>query len=402
MARWHAPRSADGNGAPAQGSVFDLSGWTPTREAALAQLRRVDPRAYGRTRNSLDGAVTRLSPWITHGFIDLPEIVDSLRARFRVSTDDKLVFELAWREFFHHVWGHLGEDILRSVRAPLPGVDYAAALPDDILTASTGVPVIDATVRQLHATGYLHNHQRMWLASYVVHLRKVDWRVAADWLYGHLLDGDLASNHLSWQWCAATFSTKPYLFNADNVARYAPALASPGTAIDAAYPALDELARHGRDVGPESQRPEGVEPPVLMAAAPPGGFADIDSLPVAGKRVALVHPWCLTRPKQVDLVIGVLHAPFHARFPWSARRWRFVDEGMRQIADIVWQGDLATLPAMLEMAASVQSVATLNPGYREALEDDLIELAPTPRFLADPGQPCRSFSQFWEQVARAA
>ena len=75
---------------------------------------------------------------------------------------------------------------------------------------------------------------------------------------------------------------------------------------------------------------------------------------------------------------------------------------MRQIADVVWLGDLATLPAMLESAASVQSVATLNPGYREALEDDLIELAPTPRFLADPGQPCRSFSQFWEQVARAA
>ena len=401
MARWHAPRSTDGNGAPAQGSVFDLSGWTPTREAALAQLRRVDPRAYGRTRNSLDGAVTRLSPWITHGFIGLPEIVDSLRARFRVNTDDKLVFELAWREFFHHVWGHQGEDILRDIRAPLAGVEYAATLPDDILTASTGVPVIDATVRQLYATGYLHNHQRMWLASYVVHLRKVAWRAAADWLYGHLLDGDLASNHLSWQWCAGTFSSKPYLFNADNVARYAPALASPGTAIDAAYPALDELARHGRDVGPESQRPEGMVPPSLAASPPPGPFAAIDALRVNGRRVALVHPWCLTRPRQVDLVIGVLHAPFHERFPWSALRWRFVNDGMRQVTDGVWHGDLAALPAALESAASVQSVATLNPGYREALDDDRIEIEPAPRFLADPEQPCRSFSQFWEQVARA-
>ncbi len=401
MARWHAPRSNDGNGAPAQGSVFDLPGWTPTREAALAQLRRVDPRAYGRTRNSLDGAVTRLSPWITHGFIDLPEIVDSLRARFRVNTDDKLVFELAWREFFHHVWGHQGEDILRDIRAPLAGVEYAATLPDDILTASTGVPVIDATVRQLYATGYLHNHQRMWLASYVVHLRKVAWRAAADWLYGHLLDGDLASNHLSWQWCAGTFSSKPYLFNADNVARYAPALASQGTAIDAAYPALDELARHGRDAGPESQRPEGVEIPVLLGVAPAGEFAELDARAVNGRRIALLHPWSLKRPKQVDLVIGVLHAPFHARFPWSERRWRFVIDGMRQLADVVWCGDLATLPAALDAADSVQAVATLNPGYREALDDERVELVDAPRFLDDPAQPCRSFSQFWEQVARA-
>lgn len=402
MARWHAPRSADGNGAPAQGSVFDLPGWTPSREAALAQLRRVDPRAYGRTRNALDGAVTRLSPWITHGFIDLPEIVDSLRARFRVSTDDKLVFELGWREFFHHVWGHLGEGILSDVRAPLAGVAYAPAMPADILTASTGVPVIDASVRQLYATGWLHNHQRMWLASYVVHLRKVDWRAGAGWMYGHLLDGDLASNHLSWQWCAATFSTKPYLFNAENVARYAPGLASPGTAIDAAYPALDELARHGRDVGAEPQRPEGIEPPALLADVPAGASADLATLSIAGRRVALVHPWCLARPRQVDLVIGVLHAPFHARFPWSAKRWQFVNEGMRQVADAVWCGDLGDLLEALEPAASVQSIATLNPGYCEALDDDLVELAPAPRFLADPDQPCRSFSQFWEQVARVA
>ncbi|MGC8035725.1 FAD-binding domain-containing protein, partial [Salmonella enterica] len=74
------------------------------------------------------------------------------------------------------------------------------------------------------------NHARMWLASYVVHLRKVHWRAGADWMVGHLLDGDLASNHLSWQWVAGTGSHKPYLFNAENVAKYAPAeWHSPGT-----------------------------------------------------------------------------------------------------------------------------------------------------------------------------
>ena len=95
------------------------------------------------------------------------------------------------------------------------------------------MPVIDEAVRTLFATGTLHNHARMWLASSVVHVRKVHWRVGADWLYGHLLDGDLASNHLSWQWVAGTGSRKPYLFNAGNVARYAPAAwHSPGSVID--------------------------------------------------------------------------------------------------------------------------------------------------------------------------
>ncbi len=84
----------------------------------------------------------------------------------------------------------------------------------------------------------------MWSASDVVHLRKVHWRVAAVWLYGHLLDGDLASNHLSWQWVAGTGSRKPCLFNADNVARYAPAAwHSPGSVIDRSYEALDAIAR---------------------------------------------------------------------------------------------------------------------------------------------------------------
>ena len=99
-------------------------------------------------------------------------------------------------------------------------------------------------MRGLYATGMLHNHARMWLASYVVHVRKVHWRAGADWLYGHLLDGDLASNHLSWQWVAGTGSAKPYLFNAENVARFAPAAwHSPGSVIDTSYEALDAWAR---------------------------------------------------------------------------------------------------------------------------------------------------------------
>jgi deoxyribodipyrimidine photo-lyase len=374
--------------------------WVPTREAALRRLHAVDPRAYGRTRNFLDGAVTRLSPWITHGLIDVPEVIAEIRRRHRLATQDKLVFELAWREYYQHVWRHLGDGILADIRPGCSNARYAEALPPDIVTASTGVPVIDASVRTLYDTGYLHNHARMWLASYLVHLRKVRWRVAADWMFGYLLDGDLASNHLSWQWCAGTFSSKPYLFNAENVARYAPTLDCRGTAIDRSYADLDRIARGSDDIGPERNRPAPVAPPPLSSV--PAGHGGNAAATWAGKRVGLVHPWRLRRPEGVDVAIGILHVPFHARYPWAAHRWHFVMEGMRSSADDVWIGDLGELLPVLRTASRVEATMTFHPGYREFLSAPEIAAAPAPRQFADPDKPCRSFSAFWKQVADGA
>ena len=219
--------------------------FAPTLAAAQARIAAVRPAAYARTRNAIDGAVSGLSPYITHGLVSLAEVLAGVSARHALPVQHKFVCELGWRAYFRHVWQHRGEGILRSLHdGPLPDAAYATELPADIRAGCTGVPAIDQAVRTLHATGMLHNHARMWLASYVVHVRKVHWRCGADWLYGHLLDGDLASNHLSWQWVAGTGSHKPYLFNADNVARYAPASwHSPGSVIDASYEALDRLAR---------------------------------------------------------------------------------------------------------------------------------------------------------------
>ena len=107
--------------------------------------------------------------------------------------------------------------------------------------------------------------------------RKVHWRVGADWLYGHLLDGDLASNHLSWQWVAGTGSSKPSLFNAGNVARYAPdSWHSPGSVVDMSHEDLDRMARRpmqqpGRQASRESNAPHachGLVEPVLGTVPP--------------------------------------------------------------------------------------------------------------------------------------
>lgn len=217
----------------------------PTLQGARARLADVRPDAYARTRNALNGAVTGLSPYITHGLLGLRDVYAAVHAQFSLDAKHKFVFELGWRAYYRHVWAHLGEGIHRSLRPGLfPDDAYGTEMPLDVLEARTGIAAIDMAVRELYGTGYLHNHARMWLASYAVHLRKVHWYTAARWMIGHLLDGDVASNHLSWQWVAGTGSSKPYLFNADNVAKYAPAhWHSPGSTIDCSYETLDRLAR---------------------------------------------------------------------------------------------------------------------------------------------------------------
>jgi deoxyribodipyrimidine photo-lyase len=393
--------------------------YEPTPAAAQARLEAVDPAAYARSRNHLDGAVTGLGPYITHGLLGLPEVRDHLVARHRLHLGHKLLFELAWREYFRHVWQHEGEDILESLHeGPLPESAYARELPADLRGGCTGVPAVDRAVRQLHATGTLHNHARMWLASYTVHLRRAHWRAGADWMLGHLLDGDLASNHLSWQWVAGTASAKPYLFNADNVARYAPSSwHSPGTVIDTGYDALDDIAR-GRRPPPVRRAAQGAldlgalpdgEP--ACHGAPPGRWAAAfhrpDPAAVAGADVWLMHPWHLADPPPPApgappwRVVAVLDDDHHARWPWSERRWDFVAARMVEAASLRWAAPAADLARALDAARAVHGVD--DPHLGAALRcAPHASLAPAPPLHPPPARRCRSFSAYWSAVTGAA
>jgi deoxyribodipyrimidine photo-lyase len=437
----HGPEaSLDALGVP-----HALREFEPSYQAALARAQHTSPPAYARTRNALDGGVTGLSPYLTHGIISLNEVARAVGSKHRLGYDDKLVFELGWRAFFHHVWSRSPnpEDILSDLRpANLWRGTYAASMPADIREGRSGVPCIDAAVRQLYATGYLHNHARMWLASYCVHLRKVYWRAGADWLYSHLLDGDLPSNHLSWQWVAATFSSKPYLFNASNVAKFAPqaawkAWASNKTAIDMDYEQLDALARQSPDVGCEpGVRPAVAEPALLNAVALLDDesfkqLSDVESVKFAinnivskypGRplKIELLHPWCLTQRSSerhaetqdagalLDnlqaatlLRIGVVHASAHQRRPWSLRRWQFVLQRMQSVCDVVFIGDMALLADLPHWPGKqhVQATATLFEGYRDALPR-MATLATAPMLFAPVAELCTSFSKFYERAQR--
>jgi len=384
-----------------------LDTFPPTRQAALARISAVRPGDYARSRNAIEGAVTGLSPYITHGLVSLPEVLAGVDAKHSLDVQHKFVFELGWREYFRHVWAFRGEEIFESLREGLLlQTSYSAQLPDDIRQADTGVPVIDMAVHTLYATGYLHNHARMWLASYMVHLRKVDWRIAADWLYGHLLDGDLASNHLSWQWVAGTGSSKPYLFNADNVARYAPApWHSPGTVIDQSYEALDRLARQPmRRARNEHDSPnEGalIEPALLTEPPIDLGWVQPDAASVAGCEVWLVHPWSLgDLPSSLPantVVVGVFFTDFHRAWPWSERRWRFVASRMAELAPMRWHGDAAALGVALRSASRVRSV--YDPHMAPWLANMAVCEAEI-KLFPEVSRRCDSFSQWWTRASR--
>jgi len=379
----------------------------PTMDAAMGRLGRIRPNAYAKTRNFIDGAVTRLSPYITHGFLSIPECIENLSIRNTLTLEDKIIYEFAWREYFHHVWTRQGDGILNDIRNPIWRGRYQSELPEDIRSGATGVSVIDAAVRMLYEDGYLHNHLRMWLASYIVHMRKVDWKAGAAWMYSHLLDGDLASNSLSWQWVAGTFAHKPYLFNADNVSRYWSSMDCKGTVIDTSYVDLEAIARGRNDLGAEPGHHARTEEPATMGI--PQSLLDAQGFHVLldhdleaaldRQHLSLCHPWDLA-----EQAVGGHHRiawldlDFHERFAWSEKRWTFVLERMRQLTDQIWitrSSAFAKQPVRLH---GLYFTETLNPGYTALQSHGGAHVKPAPRFFANPLQMQPSFTRFFDHA----
>lgn len=259
------------------------------RRQADALLSRIQPARYAKGRNFLDGPVTHLSPYIRHGALSLAEVRDAVFARLQApggggrQAGEKLINELGWRDYWQRLWQQLGDGIWRDQEelktGHHPGA-YAADLPADVAEGRTGLACMDGFIDELHETGWLHNHARMWMAAYLVHWRRVRWQAGAQWFLRHLLDGDPASNNLSWQWVASSFSHKPYFFNRGNLERYSNGtfcrscpLSEQGCPFDASYEQLEaELfapmpsVRAGNDRSRERRDPRRRGSPAASAA----------------------------------------------------------------------------------------------------------------------------------------
>jgi deoxyribodipyrimidine photo-lyase len=183
-------------------------------------VRRIQPDQYAATRNFGDGAVTHLSPYISRGVISTRDVYEHLTTLdLPWQKIEKLVQELAWRDYWQQVWVAQGEAIHSDLKNPQTPVSNHH-IPTAVIKASTGIHAVDNAIRELYQTGYMHNHMRMYVASICCNVAHSHWLTPARWMYAHLLDGDLASNQLSWQWVAGSFSNKKYYANQDNINKY--------------------------------------------------------------------------------------------------------------------------------------------------------------------------------------
>ncbi len=206
----------------------------------LARIEQIDPIKYGRTRNFIDGAVTYLSPYISRGVISTSFVFERLLNRgFHPSPIEKMIQELAWRDYWQQLWIAKGDEINTDFKNTQKEV-FHHQMPIALLEAKIGIDAIDEAILNFYETGYLHNHLRMYVASIACNIGKSHWRVPAQWMYYHLLDGDWASNALSWQWVAGSNSNKKYYANQENINKYC-YTDQRDTFLDVGYDAFEEI-----------------------------------------------------------------------------------------------------------------------------------------------------------------
>ncbi|HZH44331.1 MAG TPA: deoxyribodipyrimidine photo-lyase [Lysobacter sp.] len=217
---WPAPPAhVDGIGLEALGQPragWDGSAahWTPGEGGAHAALRRFIERALdgyteGRDRPAQPGT-SRLSPHLHFGEIAPWRVVAEVQAAHTPANAghvDAFLRQLFWREFACHVLHHFPHSVERNLDPRFDAFPWAAA--DESALAAwragrTGVPIVDAGMRELQHTGWMHNRVRMIVASYLTKHMRMHWREGARWFLETLVDADTANNTLGWQWVAGT------------------------------------------------------------------------------------------------------------------------------------------------------------------------------------------------------
>lgn len=214
-----------------------MSGATaePTRAAGLHRLHKFAGNAgdrYTKTRNFDFGPdrranVSMLSPYVRHRLVLERELLETTLSRHSLTTASKFIEEVFWRAYFKgwlehrpRLWSDYRNDVSRLVRS-LESDSGLLERYDNAVDGKTGIDCFDAWVAELTSTGYLHNHARMWFASIWVFTLQLPWQLGADLFYRQLIDGDPASNTLSWRWVSGLHTRgKTYLARVSNIANY--------------------------------------------------------------------------------------------------------------------------------------------------------------------------------------
>lgn len=349
----------------------------------LQRLDATDPVRYCKTRNFIDGAVTCLSPYISRGVISLPQVRDHVQAKgYKPWQIEKFLQELAWREFFQKVWWQHGDRLFADIKQPQSDVAHHKMI-GALEQAATGIEAIDRQIQHLYATGYLHNHARMYIAGMACNLGKAHWSAPARWMYFHLLDGDLASNTCSWQWVAGSFSNKKYIANQDNINRYLHSQQK-GSFLD-----------HGYDTILEQEVPQALRQTIdlqLETLLPQQMPLQLDR----AKPLLLYNSYHLDplwRADQDANRVLVLEPEHFHRFPVSPRVIQFILDLGKNIEGLqVWTGSVQDIEGIQQMKTfSRMHPATAHyPGTKD----------PYPWMFPQVQGSFGSFFSFWKKAER--
>ena len=374
----------------------------PTREAALERLRDFVPRAgreYAARRNEDPGPgprenVSMLSPYLRHRLLTEREVVEAVLAEHSKSAAGKFIQEVFWRTYWKgwlqmrpQVW----RDCLDERDEHRRRADRDADLADGLERAragETGIDCFDDWARELKATGYLHNHVRMWFASIWIFTLELPWAMGADFFLRHLADGDPASNTLSWRWVAGIQTPgKTYKARRGNIRKYTDGRYDPEGLSDDAEPVY------------ETSRVE------------PGEIRPTDRVESGTRALLLIHPddflgWQAV-PDGVELAGALVargrHPEIESPFGDKAHRWvaAAADDAAKCAAGAI-RGDVPVVDALTGEAVAehaeavgVETVVTADaPVGPIDVSLDLLE-----RELNGRGIVLRRLRRDWDEAA---
>jgi deoxyribodipyrimidine photo-lyase len=198
--------------------------WTPTLEGAKAAVsaflkNRVEAYFEDRNRPDLVGT-SKLSPYLHFGQIGARQVwwATQVAANAKGKGGTHFLSELGWREFAHHLLVHFPTTPTHPLRADFEAFPWAnnATHLQAWQQGETGYPIVDAGMKELWHTGWMHNRSRMIVGSFLVKHLLLPWQAGARWFWETLVDADLAQNTMGWQWiggCGADAAPYFRIFN---------------------------------------------------------------------------------------------------------------------------------------------------------------------------------------------
>ena len=186
------------------------------REEALKRMRHLPSsvRDYESTRNDLEDETTQMSAYIKFGCVSIREVYYSFRETLPKKASESLIRQLIWRDFYAQVLYFDPESLNRAMKPAYRKITWPSGTTSLLKawkTGKTGFPIVDAGMREMAATGYMHNRARLIVGSFLPKTLLINWQEGEKFFAQSLTDYDPASNNGNWQWVAGTGTdSQPY------------------------------------------------------------------------------------------------------------------------------------------------------------------------------------------------